>query len=800
MDTQSSRFSWFIEHNDMLGIFFLAMGTLLYEVTLTRIFSFVVWSNYAFLIVSTALLGFGIAGVTLAVTRGKDRWFPKSRVYLYSVLFSLTALLSLEIIIKVPLVVSRFDLAVNWLYLFIVYLAVTIPFFFAGLAISILLSSDSRRVHKLYFWDLIGAAIGSFLLSLVIIPIGASGAIILAALVGIVASVFFFIKRGKTVLALLVLLVVLFAGMIPFGENIFPIQTHENKRWYQSARKNTVFSGWSTLSKVDVVGYDNNRRREIFINGGENESYLAQWDHLKHWDDTTNLPYVFIGGHGKTPKVMVIGSSGGTEVAFALAHGASMVHAVEMDPLIARIVEKDMADWNSHMYQSPRVKQFNDEGRSFIVNTKDKYDLILMRNNFTPIAFASGSINLSETYLLSMEGMNSYLSRLSDTGVLGIIRWGTSRLCTTFRELAEQNTIPDIEKKIMIISGIWWGQHGFYFQKTPFTEKEISDARAYAEKRGRKMLYYPGMAKDTNLYSKILLDANYRQYYTVAGYDLTPVTDDHPFFDHFLTFGSFVDDTDPVLPEELRQIAKMLRWEPTGLMKNIVGKLALSKSDVPVMAIAFEGVLVSFLGIFIPLLLFSRKQKEKDKARWPVVLYFSFLGMAFIMIELCFIKQYILFLGHPAYSIAMIISGLLVFSGLGSFLSERYGDKPKVALRFVFPAIFLLIALTIFLMPYIFHTFLGTPLFVRALITLALLAPLGICMGMPFPLGLRLVHQVSSNLVGWAWGINGFMTVLGSVLTVAISLIFGFNMVLWVAGFLYLCCLVVYSRMGADAA
>lgn len=800
MSTKTTRFSWLIERHDMIGIFFLAMGTLLFEVTLTRIFSFVVWSNYAFLIVSTALLGFGIAGVTLAVTRGGGKWFPKSHVYLYCVLFALTALLSLVLIIKVPLTVSRFDMAINWLYLLIIYIAITIPFFFAGLAISILLSSDSKRVHKLYFWDLIGAAIGSFLLSLVIIPIGASGAVVLAAMAGMFASICFFIKRHKAVLSILVLITILMAGMVPFGERIFPVQSHETKRWYQSVRHNTVFSGWSTLSKVDVVSYDNNKRREIFINGGENESYLAQWDNNKHWEDTTNFPYLFIGGGGKTPKVMVIGSSGGTEVAFALAHGASMVHAVEMDPLIARIVEKDMAAWNNKMYQSPRVKQFNDEGRSFIVNTHDNYDLILMRNNFTPIAFASGSINLSETYLLSEEGMNAYISKLTDNGILGIIRWGTSRLCTTFRSVSEQNNIQDIDKNVMIVSGLWWGQHGFYFKKTPFTDKEISDARAYAETRGRTMLYYPGMVRDTNLYSRILMDDDYKQYYNVAGYDLTPATDDHPFFDHFLEFGRFVDINHPVLPEELREIAKMLRWEPTGFMKAIAGNLVFSKSDVPVMAIAFEGVLVSLLGIFVPLFFFSRKKEAKDTARWPVIFYFSFLGMAFIMIELCFIKQYILFLGHPAYAIAMIISGLLVFSGIGSYISERFGDEPQAALRFVFPAIFLLVALSIFTIPFVFKMFLGTPLIVRSLVTLVLLAPLGICMGMPFPLGLRLIHQVSPNLVGWAWGINGFMTVIGSVLTVMISLWLGFNMVLWIAGTLYLCCLFVYGRMGSSPA
>ena len=800
MSENKRRFSWVIDRHDLFGIFFLALGTLLFEITLTRIFSFVVWSNYAFLIVSTALLGFGIAGVTLAVTRNSNKWFPKSQVGSYCLFFSLTALLALFLIIRVPLTISTFDQAINWVYLFIIYLAIIIPFFFAGLAISILLASDSKRVHKLYFWDLIGAAIGSFLLSLIITRIGASGAVIAASLAGVLAAIFFSIKRHKAFLSVLVLFGLLLGAIIPFGESIFPIQPHESKRWYQRVRQNTLYSGWSTLSKVDVVSYDKNKRRGIFINGGENESFLAPWDNKKHWEDSTNFPYLFISGKEKGPKVMIIGSSGGTEVAFALAHGASIVHAVEMDPLIAKIAETDMADWNNQMYHSPRVKQFVDEGRSFLVNTQDKYDLILIRNNFTPIAFASGAIVLSETYLLTEEGINAYISRLEENGVVGIIRWGTSRLCTTFRRVAEQNHIQHIEKNIMIISGEWWGNHSFYFKKTPFTDLEIADARKYAEKLGRTMLYYPGMQKDENLYAKILMDDDYRQYFQIAGFDLTPATDDHPFFDHILKFGSSVDINNPILPEELRGIAKMFRWKPSGFIKEIVGNLELAQSDVPVLAIAIEGTIISLLGIFVPLFFFSRKKTAQKNVRWAVIFYFSFLGMGFIMIELCFIKQYILFLGHPAYSIALIISGLLVFSGIGSFLSEKFGDRPQIALRFIFPTIFLLIVVTIFTTQPIFQAFLGTPLIVRSMVTFVLLAPIGLCMGFPFPLGLRLIHQVSPNLVGWAWGINGFMTVIGSVLTVIISLVSGFDMVLWIAGVFYLCCLGVYRHLGIPIA
>jgi len=779
---------------DLAGIFLLALATLLFEVTLTRIFSFVVWSNYAFLIVSTALLGFGMAGVTLSLMAEDSPWRRPQRVGLYSLAFALGAIAALWIIIEVPLVVDQFHRAVNWLYLLIVYVAIILPFFFAGLAISILLSADSKRVHRLYFWDLVGAAVGALLLSFIIIPIGASGAVLLAAGTGLLAAWIFTVSHGSRWHYLVLPLSLAVLATVPAGERLFTIKAHQSKRWFKSVENNSLFSGWSTLSKIDVVSYDQGTRREIFINGGENESYLATLDPNPHWEDPSNFAYLFVGGYAhrfvggpvRRPRVMIIGSSGGTEVAFALAHKAEVVHAVEMDPLICRIVAEDMADWNKGMYHLPQVRQFNDEGRSFIANREETYDLILMRNNFTPIAFASGAINLSETYLLTVEGFRRYLERLSDDGILGIMRWGTIRLCTTMRQVADEAGIDRLGDHVMILSGDWWGQHGFYFKKSPFTEQEVAFAKKYAETRGRRLLYYPGMAADASLYARVLLDPGYRRYFDFAGFDLRPATDDHPFFDHFLRLGRPVAIDAPGVPEELHHIGQMLAWQPPGWLQPFLGRLAISKYEVPVLAIAVESVLVCFLGVFLPMFAHTRRRRETPRVSLSLFLYFSILGLAFIMVELCFIKQYILFLGHPAYSISLIIACLLVFSGIGSALSERFGRRPARALYAVFAVIFLLLTATLYGMPMVFSALLGRPLWVRVLATCCMIAPLGIAMGMPFPLGLRLVHRISSGLVGWAWGINGFMTVIGSILTIVVSLALGFTAVLWTAAWLYL--------------
>jgi len=172
------------------------MGTLLYEVVLTSIFSYTVWSNYAFLIVSTALFGFGIAGVFLYLFQ-KLTFLEgiNSRLSLLAFLFALSAIVSLQIIKIVPLDVSRFNLFVNWVYLIIIFLTILTPFFFSGLAISILLSSNKKSVNRLYFFDLVGASIGSIFLIILITPLGASGTLLLASTMGILSSLIFL--KGK---------------------------------------------------------------------------------------------------------------------------------------------------------------------------------------------------------------------------------------------------------------------------------------------------------------------------------------------------------------------------------------------------------------------------------------------------------------------------------------------------------------------------------------------------------------------------------------------------------------------------
>ena len=773
-----------LKDRKLWGIFSLAMGTLLYEVTLTLIFSFVVWSNYAFMIVSTALFGFGIAGVMLFVFGDRFRAGAYDRLLsLLSFLFAVSAIASLPVIVVTPLDMSRFQTVTNWIYLFMIFLAIMIPFFFSGLAISLLLTRERKKVNRLYFFDLVGAAIGSLVLIVLVTPLGANGTLFVSALLGIVAA-FIFLEGKKPVKALLLGCVVAIMVLVPFAERLIPLYPHQNKRNFKRNLKNRrhLFSGWSTLSRIDVMGRKTKGglRAQIWINGGQNQSFLAVLTprHLSHpnWNESINYPYIFM--REKRPEVLIIGSSGGTEVVYALSHRSRRVDAVEMDPLICKLVKEDFRKYNHDLFNRKDVLLVNDEGRSFVLNGIKKYDLIQMRNNFTPIAIASGAINLSETYLLTVEGMKNYIEDLKEHGILALNRWGSIRLCTTIREAFGALGRKDVWKHVVILTGETWMLNGFYFKNSPFTPKEIEWTKEFARVKHLKILYHPGMPETKNLYAKILKGPTPESYYRYAGFDLSPPTDERPFFNHFLAVGAGkIDLKDSLIPSELKRIYQLFAWKPFASSNFVI-----SKSDLPVISLGVEAILVSILFIFLPLKL----KDGTEKGAWPFFFYFSILGIGFIMIELCLIKQFTLFLGIPAVSISLIIALILLFSGLGSFIAERFVHRERKALHVILPLLFLIGIGFSLILEAVMTSFLGLPFWLRMFVTGGLILPLGICMGMPFPLGLLLVHKHYPKMVGWVWGVNGFATVVGSVATVIIALLYGFEVVFAIACALYL--------------
>ncbi len=759
----------FMKRNLFVAVSFISASAILTEIALTKIFSVLFFHQFAFLIISIALLGYAAAGVYLSVKGDYENFYK--RLPLYALSMGVSLLLVFKVVLIIPLDFSALPQLRQFLYLFLYLTLLTIPFFLAGLLLSLIFSMITERANRLYFYDLMGAAVGGVVFGFGISLLGGQGIIVLAAGLAVVAAV---ILEGRLnwnlALALAVTLL-----LIPLSSRVFRFHYSMAKRNYLATLNRIEFSRWSPIFKIDVAKY-NRLSKIIWIDAGTNQSFMTHYPKDLRYDENiprrarlrdVSIPYLINPGG----TYLIIGPAGGTEVFVALTYLPHLIHAVELDPVIVDVVKNRYSAFIGHLYRNRRVKLINDEGRSFLKRSRVKYDVIQEVNNCTPAAIASGVLNFSESYILTLEAFENYWDHLTPRGLVAIHVWGSPRLVAIARALLRKKGIKNPQNHIAVVgSGLL--RNLFMLRKSEFTEEDVKTIEAQIDwvnshsksKVKMRPIYLPHRNNPESL-EKLVLEKGVKEVYRLTNLDLSPPTDNRPFFYQFLS------------PFHFKTRGKLVR----PIFKKVVEAYHLHSTAtiLSVIAILF---LLSFFLIPYPLYVFHRKGIEEKNA-WRFLLFFAGIGLAFIFIEIVFIKKFILFLGNPVYSITIVISSLLLSAGIGSALSRNFHPR---SVKFVsFLLLLLTTAYTLFLTR-IFDTFLHLPFFLRFLISFLLIFLIGFFMGTMFPMGLKLVRKTSVNLVPWAWGINGFFTVMGSALTVLLAVLFGFNAVLLLAGVIYL--------------
>ena len=761
----------------LAGIFLISLGVLLFEISLTRIFSLVLFSNYAFMIISTALFGFGLSGVMLSIFPNFLEKIKTHRIlFISSILFALSVLGSFLVINHIPLQMTNLKDVKNLTNLGIYYLALIVPFSFAGVIIATLFSLYTKEIPKLYFFDLLGAGIGCLLTVPFFTKFGALGTLYIVAMAGLLSGIIFTWRTSRLTRYSSPFVIALFAFLFPQWMKI-EIQVHDNKRSYKEDQigKTIEYSKWSSLSKLDIAPGPKPYFKRLWIDGGTNESALISFDG-KFKTDYVNgmnkliiaIPYLM----KKNPDVAIIGSSGGREVLLALNNDPKTVTAIEMDPTICEIDSKTYADYIGNIFKDPRVTLVCDEGRSYIKRSDKKFDIIHQINNFTPIAMASGAINLSESYLLTAEAFNDYLSHLNDDGMLVLNRHNIFKIVIMARKVLE-DLGKDARQHIMVVEGEDKLNNGFYLKKNPFKPEEIAAIKSLAAERNLEVLYAPGMEDAGSWYTRFLNSSTPSDFYSLPGLTLNPPTDNKPFFEHIGSFGK-IDTTDPSMP-------LCLRWVDE--QKKV--KRLMPIEDMILIVIFLEATLFSLAFIFGPLFIFSKKGIPSLTELRTLGFFFA-IGIAFILIEICLMQNFVLFLGVPVYAISVVLFSLLSSSGIGALVSGAIKTPSSRHIGIVMSVILLLILIMNYCLPYGIQYFLGSSFWVRVFASMAFIFPLGFIMGMPFPIGMRLLDSAEKRLVPWAWGINGYATVIGTVSAIALARGIGFKMVLLTAAVIYL--------------
>lgn len=781
---------------ESLGIFLLSAAALTFEINLTRVFSVSQFYHFAFMTVSLALLGFGASGTLLSLAPGLRRR-PKATLMACAWGFALTSVGAHVLTLILPFDSFRTALEPKqWGILVLHYLALATPFLCAGTAVGLLLALRPQAVGRTYAANLIGSAAGCLVAVATPSLVGAAGMILLSAALGALAGLAFIPKsisnRWIWILphgiAALVLLALAVRPPTALGVRLSPYKGLSYALQYPDAR--LTFQAWNSFSRVDVVdasairslpgqGFTCSRQpppqRGLFVDG-DNLSPITQVADPGGLAPLTDCLLLAIPYRLRPEAdVLVLKPRAGIDVLIALAEDARSVTAVEPNPLVVEAVAAQGA-WAADVYDHPRVSLFQETGRAYLAQEAPAYDVVLLSMPGTYHPVTSGAYSLAEDYTYTVEGFTAALERLDEGGFLVVPRWLQVPPSESLRAFAlaveaVESTSGDPARSLAALRS--YNQMLILARRGPFTPAEIAQIRAFAPERGFDLVYLPGIESQEANQRNVLASPDYYRAFTgllaaedrdawIAGYpfDVSPPTDNHPFFGHFFRW------------RQAREVMAMAGhvWQPFGGAGYLV-----------LVALLIIATLAAALLVLLPLAAPSGTRAALGRRRTILgLLPFGLLGLAYLLVEIPLLQRLILFLGHPTYAMATVLGTLLLFSGVGSLLSGRVRLGTSVGL---------LVGLVVVYrvgLPLLSGPLLRLPLLARVLVTVGALAPLGMLMGMPLPITISRLEASAPGLTPWAWGVNGALSVIASILAALIALTWGFTVVLWLGALCYL--------------
>lgn len=776
----------------------LSAAALAYEMLLLRLFAIVQWHHFAYLAISVALLGFGAAGTFVTLVR-------RRLVALFPVSFSIAAaafafgtVACFAAAERVPF--NALEIAwdpAQFLGLAAIYLLLFLPFFCAATALCIAYAAFGTHVARLYGADILGAGLGS--LGLLVLLSGLHPEDVLRAIMGLglaaaAAAAWPAAKRSAIVLALATL-----AAPWLLPASALELVASDYKDLRQALRVDgarVVAERVSPLGVVTAVDSPHAPFRHapglslgaaggpppqigLFVDGqaaGAITRFDGDTAPLAYLGDMTSaLPYHLLS----RPRVLVLGAGTGSDILQALLHGTHGIDAVELDKEIVALVQDDLAVHSGRPYSAPGVRLHLAEARGFVAASRDRYDLIqvALLDGFGPSAAGLGS--LSENHLYTMEALDGYLDRLAPGGMVAFTRWLTLpprdglRLFATAVAVLERRGVAEPAQALAMIRS--WNTITLLVKNGVLSPAEIAAIREFSRRRSFDLVQVPWLAAaEANVFNvlqpddwfagtRALLGAERPAFVDRYKFDLGPTTDDRPYFFHFYKWRT--------LPELV------------ALRKR--GALPPMDWGYPVLVMALvQAVAVSALLIVLPLMLGRTRDAFRAAPaalRRRGAVYFLALGLGFMAIEIPFLQRFTLFLSHPSYAAAVVLAAFLIFAGLGA----RHSSRLPPGARWPFAAIAAIALLYLIVLPPLLAALMGQPLPWKMLLTIALVAPLAFCLGMPFPLGLATIARQAEPLVPWAWGINGFASVVATLLATLLAIHLGQAAVVLIAISLY---------------
>jgi predicted membrane-bound spermidine synthase len=780
------------------GLFVLTFATLVLELVETRLLSVMMWYHLAFFVISASMFGMTAGAVWAYLNRARHTQETLSHDLAWlSAAFALSTAGSLALQLTLaPGIVASATLAVVLAEL---ALAIALPFFWSGAAVSLALTKSPFPTGRVYAVDLAGAALGCLGVLAVLQWTDAPSAILLTGAAAAGASALFAGSRIGTAPADTrtwrvlrrpgVIAVVLLALGVANGLTRHGLQPIMVKESVERRRGEVIFERWNSFSRViamrPVVGQpklwgpsptlpkldvpqvwltiDGDAGTTMFRYHGEPESvrFLSY--------DVANLVYALSAGS----RTAVVGVGGGRDLLSAWTFGSRDVTGVEFNPIFVHLLQDPgmLSDF-AGIARLPGVRIVHDEARSWFSRTGESFDVIQMCMADTWAATGAGAFTLTENGLYTVAGWRAFVSRLSERGLFSVSRWyqpgdvdETGRLLSLAVATLFETGAPLPRAHVFMAAA--GPVATLILSRAPLGPADIATLRRFCGVFEYQVLVSPDATPASPVLAEIVgaVDRAALDRLTAEPVlDLSPPTDDRPFFFN-------------LLPLDRPHLA--LRY--LGRVGVVRGNLMATLTLTVILLVSLALVVVT---IVLPL-----RSALREAGRAVVTggtLYFALLGLGFMLVEIGLLQRLSLFLGHPVYSLAVVLFGLILFAGAGSWLSEslRLDGRGRLALWAV--AVALYIGSLPWWMPAFLAPHQSAEIALRAAVSLAVIAPAGLLMGFGFPTGMRLASARDARPTVWFWGINGAAGVLGSVLAVALSIGFGIGATLIAGAVCYL--------------
>jgi hypothetical protein len=790
----------------MPALFLVSMAAVGFEIALTRYFAVAKWSEYGYWVISIVLAGFAFSGVAMALARdfcarhgaALLRWLPA--------LLIVAAALGYRWVTQNPFNPLQLqNPATLWPqlgYIFLYYLAL-LPFFaLTGLYIGLCFILDDRRVGRVYGFDLTGAGAGALatlglmnivdpfmLVPCLLAPLGLAALLrprrgpLLAALLALAASEALLVGDNqagfndyKAIYAPMHTPGAKVTATLRSPRGLYMLLDDFTERLDTDVSNDAAMLGMGSPPRTFGLYRDGNRLAALPMAGPLDVAYAPA--------TLAALPYALLAH----PRVLLDGTSGGFRIAEAARLGARAIDAVEPEPVLRAALRGGLGP--SPAQALPPGTRLLADSPIEAARAGAPYDLIDISGDFLDAAEVNATA-------FAAEALATDLRALAPGGLLSIpvsIRefpaYAIRMLATVRRALLATGAL-DPGRHVLVVRSAW--NVRIVVSPRPLTAETIAAARKFADARSFDVSYYPGIdvaAARAGIYNDLpavsfataevtsgegphdaiadeaglVLAGQATE--TAREFDLSPITYDRPAF------------------------YAVLRLDRIGLLLRRLELLPQQEIGPAInLAVLAQACVIALFVLALPAL--ARRRLSGRGVLRPVV-YFSGLGLGFLFLEIFLIDRASFYLDDRTSGFALVLTGMLVFSGIGSLCEERLGRRPELALAVAvgFLAAWGLV-LWAFVQPFMLAT-LGLPFGWRALLVLLTVAPASFALGLPFPLGLsRMGH---GPFLPWAWGLNGAFSVVATPLANLVALQRGYDEVLLFGLVLYVVCLLAFPR------